>query len=238
MDTPSPQPIPPAQPVTPLPPPQGMGCFAKGCLTLVIACFILMVALIAGGWFALNRAVHIFTSTEPADVAVQQATSAETQAAEEKANALRTAVRNNQETTVEFTATDLNALIANDPDFRGMRGRARVAIANSKISLDVSAPLGSMKWSRLRNRWFNGHVELTFSYVDDNFNVDINSAEANGHSVPSALLNSEFTSSFNRSLNESFRRESRRHPERDELWRHIKMISVQNDKVIVTTRSG
>jgi hypothetical protein len=43
--------------------------------------------------------------------------------------------------------------------------------------------------------------------------------------------------SFNRSFNESFHRESGKHADANNLWRHIKMASLQNDKLVVTTRA-
>jgi hypothetical protein len=222
---------------TPPPAPRGMGCFAKGCLTLIIVVLVLGAVLIGGGFFVVNRAIHIFTATAPAQIQMRPATSAELQVAEAKLDTLRSAVRNRQEATVEFNADEINALISNEPEFRGARGHARVAIANSIASLELSAPLDSMRWNWLKGRWFNGNVQFGFSYVDDNLNFDIRSAEANGHQFPRAILTSEFMQSFNRSFNESFHRESGKHANTNDLWRHIKMASLQNDKLIVTTRS-
>src|SRR5882762_7536950 len=221
---------------TPGPAPGGMGCFAKGCLSLIIAGLVLVAVVVGGGFFLLNRAVQVFTSTQPVQIQVRPATPAELQVAEAKLDTLRSAVRNHQEATIEFNANEINALITNEPEFRGARGHARVAIANSIASLDVSAPLDSMHWKRLKGRWFNGNIELGFSYVDDNFNFDIRSAEANGHQFPRWILNSDFLQSFNRSFNESFHRESAKHAEANNLWRHIKMASLQGDKLVVITR--
>jgi len=222
---------------TPPPAPSGMGCFAKGCLTLIIAGVILVAVFVGGSFFLLNRAIHVFTSTEPVQIQVRPATPAELQVAKAKLDTLRSAVRNHQESTIEFSPNEINALIANEPEFRGAAGRARVAIAGSIASLDVSAPLGSMHWNQLKGRWFNGNIQFGFSYVDDNFNFDIRSAEASGHQFPRVILTSEFMQSFNRSFNESFHRESGKHADANNLWRHIKMASLQNDKLVVTTRS-
>jgi hypothetical protein len=221
---------------TPQPAPSGMGCFAKGCLILIIAGLVLVAVLVAGSFFVLNRATQVFTSTQPVQIQVRQATPAERQVAKAKLDTLRSAARNHQETTIEFNADEINALIANEPEFRGARGHVRVAIANSIASLDVSAPLDSMHWKRLKGRWFNGNIQFGFSYVDDNFNFDIRSAEANGHQFPRAILTSDFLHSFNRSLNESFHRESAKHADANNLWRHIKLASLQGDKLVVTTR--
>jgi hypothetical protein len=43
--------------------------------------------------------------------------------------------------------------------------------------------------------------------------------------------------SFNRTFNESFHRESAKHPDANNLWRHIKMASLQGDKLVLTTRA-
>jgi len=203
---------------TPGPAPSGMGCFAKGCLSLIIAGLVLVAVFVGGTFFVLNRALNAFTSTQSVQIQVRQATPTERQVAKAKLDTLRSAARNHQEATIEFNADEINALIANEPEFRGARGHMRVAIANSIASIDVSAPLDSMHWRRLKGRWFNGNIEFGFSYVDDNFSFD-------------------FMQSFDRSFNESFHRESAKHPDANNLWRHVKMASLQGDKLVVTTRT-
>ncbi len=221
----------------PPPAPSRMGCFAKGCLTLVIAVVVLGVVLIGGVLFVAYRGINMFTATTPVQIQTRPVTPAELQVARAKLDSLRSAIRNRVETTIEFTADDVNALLQNEPEFREARNHARVAIANSIVSLDLSAPLSSAQWSRLKGRWFNGNIQFGFSYVDDNFNFDVRSAEANGYQFPRALLTAEFMQSFNRTFNDSFHRESARHGDASDLWRHIRMATVQNDKLIVTTRA-
>ena len=218
-----------------------MGCFAKGCLSLVVIVVVLGTVLIGGGVFVVNRGINMFTAAAPVQFQMRPATSAELQLAKAKLDSLRSAIRNRVETTIEFTAGDINALLQNEPEFRGARNHSRVAMANSIVSLDFSAPLDSAHWSRLssrlKGRWFNGNIQFGFSYVDDNFNFDVRSAEANGYQFPRVLLSAEFMQSFNRSFNDSFRRESARRGDATDLWRNIRMATVQNDKLIVTTRA-
>ena len=85
-----------------------------------------------------------------------------------------------QATTVEFTAADLNALLDRDPDFSAVRGRARIDIANSIMTITLSAPLDDIPWARLRRRWFNASAAFGFAYAFGMFRVDLKSAEANG----------------------------------------------------------
>src|SRR5256885_16330798 len=105
-----------APPITQTPPqpaPSGMGCFAKGCLTLIIAGLVLAAAFVGGTFFVLNRAINVFTSTQPVQIQVRQAMPAERQAAEAKLDTLRSAARNHQGTKIEFHADEINALNAN-----------------------------------------------------------------------------------------------------------------------------
>jgi hypothetical protein len=224
---------PPVDQLPPPPPRRRSGCF-KSCIGVVIAGFLFVVLVIVGAWLACNHIIHAFTGANARDVQIAQVSPQQLQAAEAKMQMLRAAIRNQQEKSIEFTAADLNALIANDPGFRGARGRAYFAIADSIVCLDLSVPLSSIPSKLLNSRWFNGRVRFGVSYVDDEFSFNAKSVEANGHSVPRALFSSEFSRSFNRSFNASFHRQARGH--RDDFWRHLKMISAQDDKLIVTTR--
>ena len=226
---------PPVRQTPPPPVPRGIGCFAKGCLTLVVIVVVLGIVMIGGGLFVVNRGINMFTANAPVQIQMRSATPTELQLAKAKLDSLRSAIRNRAETTIEFTADDINALLQNEPEFRGARNHSRVGIADSIVSLDLSAPLDSAQWSRLKRRWFNGNIQFGFSYVDDNFNFDVRSAEANGYQFPRVLL--KLMQSFNRSLNDSFRRESARHGDATDLWRNIRMATVQNDKLVVTTRA-
>src|SRR5438045_9437178 len=83
---------------TPPPAPSGMGCFAKGCLTLVVATFALLVAFVGGGLFLVNRGLNLFTATTPVQIQSRPASSAELQRAEATLDYLRCAVSNTQAT--------------------------------------------------------------------------------------------------------------------------------------------
>src|SRR5438034_9608900 len=155
---------------------RGMVCLAYGCLSIIIVGLVLVVVFVGGSVFVLNRAIHVFTSTEPVQIQVRQSTPAELEVAKAKLDTLRSAARNHQETTIEFNANEINALIANEPEFRGAAGHARVAVANSIASLDVSAPLDSMHWKRLNGRWFNANITFHLSSREQNDNFHIPSA--------------------------------------------------------------
>jgi hypothetical protein len=141
MDVPPPQ-----QPAPPPPQPQyipkssGVGCFGAGCLTLLVIGFLFIAALVGGSWYLVTKGIDMFTSPQPVDVAMPMPTEAEYTAANEKSNQLRTALRNKQGATFTFTAAELNALIARDPDLVPHKGKVRFAIDDSIATVDERAP--------------------------------------------------------------------------------------------------
>ena len=231
---------PPPPPLPSQPPVQlareGMGCFAKGCLTILIVGFLLLACGLGGTWYFYVKMVDNLTSLESADVQVQPPSEGQFQTAETSMNRLREAVAKNKETTVEFTAADLNALFARDAAFSEWRGKIRVEIANSTMTIAVSAPLHSIPLPRVRKRWFNGTARFSFTYDAGTFSFDIKSAEAGGHQVPDIFLSESTISSFNDSMNKSFRNEVRENNQGSEFWDHVKRMSLEGDKLVVTTQ--
>jgi hypothetical protein len=238
-----PPPPPPAAPVPPIqpapvyypPPRSGMGCFAKGCLTVLIVGFLCIAVVGVGGWIFYKKTFKNLTSTEPVDVQVQKPTADQVKTADDSAARLDEAIARNQETTLEFTGPELNYLLQRNSDLDFLRGRTRIDIADSTMTLAVSAPLDSLHWPGLRGRWFNGNVRFSLTYTSGEFQLEMISAEANGNQFPSSLLSS-FNSTFNESMNEAFRKEIRKTNRESEFWSHVKSVSLQGDKLIITTK--
>jgi hypothetical protein len=219
----------------PLPRQKGAGCFAKGCLIIVIAGIVLLGLGGIGAWFLYGKAIALFTASEPTDIRIEQPTDADLRAAEQQLNRLRQAIANNEEIRVEFTGTDVNTLIARDPGFVGMKNRVRVAIADSVMTLELSAPLNSVPLPKLKGRWFNGTARLGFSFALGQFVFDPRSVEANGRVLPAEFF-AGFTPPFNRSLNDSFRQSLEKNEQQATFWKRIKTINIDGDKLVIVTQ--
>jgi len=211
-----------------------MGCFAKGCLTLVVVVFVLVAGIIGGAWFLYGKAINLFTSTQPVNVPVEQPTDAQFQAAEAKLARLHQAIANNQEIAIDFTAADINALIARDPGFAGVRGRVHVAIADSIVTLQLSAPLTHLPLPKLKERWFNGTARFEFTYHLGQFLIGAKSAEANSRAFPEQFFAS-FNASFNRSLNQRFQQDLQKNQQEATFWKRIKAMDVNGDRLVIQT---
>ena len=230
--------VPPLQPAPQYypPPRQGMGCFAKGCLTVLVLGFLGLAILGVSGWFLYKKTVNNLTSTEPADIRVEPPTPEQIKTAEESKTRLDEAIARNKETTIEFTGPEINLLLQRNSDWDFLRGRTRIDIADSTMTVALSAPLDVLRWPGLKRRYFNGTLRFSMTYASDRFELEIISADANGNQFPSSLLSS-FNSSFNDSMNDEFRKELRQNNRESEFWTHVKSIVLKDDKLVITTKA-
>lgn len=236
---PPPPSVPPVQPAAPYypPPRSGSGCCAKGCLTLLILGFLFILIVGGGGWYFYKKTFTNLTSTAPIDVQVQPPTAAQQKSAEESSTRLNEAIARNQETTIELTGPELNVLLQRNADWDFLRGRTRIEIADSNMTVAVSAPLDRLPWPGLKGRWFNGTLRFSMTYsTGRGFEIDIISVEANGNEFPTSFL-SAFNSSFTDSMNDEFQKELRRHNRETEFWNHVKSIALRGDKLVITTKA-
>ena len=211
-----------------------MGCFAKGCLVVVVVGALLVGVCGVGVWFFYGRTVTTFTSPQPTDVRIENVSDADLRSAEDKLNRLGQATANNREMTVELTANELNAMIAREPLFAELNNHVRVAITDSILTLEVSAPLGQTALPKLKGRWFNGTARVSFSFGNEEFLFELKSGEANGHRLPQEFFIG-FAPTFNSSFNKAFHKELEKNDQAAIFWNHIKNISVNGDKLVVTT---
>lgn len=234
----------PPQPPAPLPPKSGMGCFARGCLALIIVLVAIVVVGGGGAWWIYSRVVNGFTADRAANVAIDEPAPVVIQQARSRLQQLQDAVRNRTDSTITFSAADLNALIAHEPSFANLRGKVRVNIPGDEMILDLSAPLDTVPLPKFKGRWFNGRSQFGFNYDGTDFFFSARALEANGRRIE-ASGNSAFTSSFlqsfssgfTRSFNESFHKGQRNNLQSHEFWDRIKSMSIKSGQLVVETKS-
>jgi hypothetical protein len=212
-----------------------MGCFAKGCLTVLVLGFFLVAAVGLGGWWFYKKTFNSLTSAGPSDVRIEAPTPEVIQKAESSQARLDEAIARNQEATVEFTGPELTVLLAREADLDFLRDRCRIEIANSLMTVTLSAPLNRLPWPGVKGRWFNGTLRFSLEYANGSFELDILSAEANGREFPDVML-SAFNTSFEEAMNTSFQDEVRRNDRNTEFWNHVKTMKLQGDKLVLTTK--
>ncbi|MEP6809098.1 MAG: hypothetical protein ABI992_02565 [Chthoniobacterales bacterium] len=233
---------PPAQqsavPPVPVPPSKGgCACCAMGCTSIFVIALVALALLLGGTWWLGEKLLDNYTSSESIAVQVPTPTEAEVSAATAKLSTLQQAMRDRQSITVELTAADVNTLIARAPEFEQMRGKFRVAMADSIMTLDMSVPLSSIEIPKIRHRWLNGTARFGFLFSEDAFVFNLRSLNVNGRDLSLKFLHS-LDSSFNSSFNQGFEKSLRENERSREFWGNVKAMEVTADKLVITTKGA
>jgi hypothetical protein len=185
------------------PPKRGMGCFGKGCLTLIILAILVVVVGVGGTYWSLR---HIYLSDKPAPIPqtsppseTEAATPGETSVAtpgeksaevRERLDTMKKAAKAHEQTGVELTAADINALIAAN---RKSRGTASVGINDTVLQAQFSIPLEKLDVPfrnafGLNDRYLNASVTIVAPPGTNANSVQLSEVTLNGHSVSTGLL--------------------------------------------------
>lgn len=182
--------------IEPPPKQKGMGCLGKGCLLIVVFLVLLVVAFFIGGYAGIR---YVVTSPKPREIPRVETSEAEQQAVRDRWDEFEAASRNKPEATsspdgtpvpevtppanrIEFTANDINQLIAKG---RKTRGRAFVSIDNDIARIQVSIPLEKVGF---HGRYLNGEFAVHASADRDPRNVQVTQISLSGVDVPEAVL--------------------------------------------------
>src|SRR5438552_9195311 len=185
------------------PPKRGMGCFAKGCLIFIVLAILLVVIGIGGSFWSVR---HVYLSDKPAPIpqaptpsetgvvtpgGTSVPTPSETSAAiHERLDTMKQAARAHERTGVEFTAADINALIAANKKSRGM---ASVGISDTALQAQFSIPLQRLDVPfrnalGLGDRYLNATVTKVAQPGTNASSVQLSEVTLNGHSISAGLL--------------------------------------------------
>lgn len=184
-------------------PKRGMGCFGKGCLLLLIFGILLVVVGIGGTYWSVrhvylsDKAAPIPEATAPPETTA--ATPGETSVApareksaevRERLDTMKKAARAHEQTDVELTAADINALIAAN---RKSRGTASVGINDTVLLAQFSIPLERLDVPfrnafGLADRYLNATVTITAPPGTNASSVQLSEVTLNGHTIPAGLL--------------------------------------------------
>jgi hypothetical protein len=189
---------------------RGMGCFAKGCLILIVLAVLLVVIGVGGSYWSVR---HVYLSDKPAPIPEASTPSETTSAAtpgvtsmatpppsersaavRERLDTMKQAARAHEPNEVILTAADINSLIAAN---RKSSGMASVGINGNVAQVLISIPLERLNVPLrdtfgLSDRYLNATVTIVAPPGTNASNVQLSEVKINGHSVPANLLDGGF----------------------------------------------
>ncbi len=184
------------------PPPQrkGMGCFARGCLILLVFALVLILACCAGLYWGYRQhsavvrgayflaKTHVITDS-PRPVPQYNAPEQEIQAVKGRWQNFEHAVRERQPVEIELTADDINGLIAAN---RHARGKVFVSIEGNRLFLQTSVPLN--KYLGQSRYYLSGDITIQSGAAASLAKPRLESVAVNSQAVPHDLLDWKYRS--------------------------------------------
>jgi len=216
------------------PPPrrQGFGCFARGCLILLVFAIVLAIACFAGMYWGFQRhsaivhGIYWLAKTHsiaeaPVPVPEFNASENQIQSVRERWQDFEQKTRAGQPAEIELTADDINTLIVTNRD---IRGKVFVSIDGSQVRLQASIPFGELIGRR--GYYFNGEITVEFKDAESLENPQLNRLIVNGEQVPSDLLDWRYRSRRLRDYVADYRNDL-----------NVGSIAVRDGKVILRSRT-
>src|SRR5881628_1975818 len=184
------------------PPPrrQGLGCFARGCLILLVFGIVLAIACFAGMYWGFQRHSAIVHgiywlakthSIAEAPVPVPEFNPSENQiqSVRERWQDFEQKTRAGQPAEIELSGDDINSLIATSDD---LRGKIFASVEGNQLRLQASVPIGGFLGRP--GYYFNGDVIIELNGAQSLDNPQFRSVTVNGEKVPSDFLNWKYRS--------------------------------------------
>ena len=181
---------------------KGLGCFARGCLTLSIFAIVLAIAGFAGLYWGLHRNSALFYGSywlaktrsiaeAPMPVSEFRASDQQLQSFRERWQDFEQKTRAGQPAEIEFSADDINALIATT---EGVRGKVFVSIDGNLLRFQASVPIGGFLGRP--GYYFNGDVIIELNGAESLDNAQFSRITINGEQVPTDFLNWKYRSRY------------------------------------------
>jgi hypothetical protein len=173
---------------------KGLGCFARGCLTLSIFAIVLAIAGFAGLYLGLHRNSALFYGSywlaktgslaqAPTPVPDFNASDQQIQLVQERWQDFEQKTRAGQAAEIELSADDINALIATSED---LRGKVFASIDGNLLRLQASVPIGGFLGRP--GYYFNGNVIIELEGVQSFDGPRFRRITINDEKVPTDFL--------------------------------------------------
>ena len=179
---------------------KGLGCFARGCLILLVFAIVLAIACFAGMYWGLHRHSALFYGSywlaktrsiaeAPAPVPEFSASDQQIQRVRERWQDFEQKTRAGQPAEIELSADDINALIATSRD---VRRKVFASIDGNQLRLQVSLPIGEVLGRP--GYYFNGDVVIELKGAESLDSPQFSRITINGEQAPTDFLNWKYRS--------------------------------------------
>jgi hypothetical protein len=155
------------------------GCLGRGCLFMFGLFVLLMIAFFIGAYVGIR---YVVTSPKAREIPLVETSEQEQKAVQARWDEVEKVEPRTQPTRIEFSANDINQLIAAS---RKLKGKVFVSIENNAARVQVSFPLDRLGF---RGRYLNGDFMVHPAADRNPRNLSVTQTPLSGVDVPEAVL--------------------------------------------------
>ncbi len=232
----------PNQPGYPPPTRQGMGCVAKGCITVVAIVMVLGVLFVGAATYLFHN-LPAFHTASPVAIRTFPASDAQYQDVLARETAFIKALNAGQAGTLALSADDLNTLVARDPDWKDVRGKMYLSIEKNELVAESSFPIpddaGRFGGGGAPRGYFNGRIRFAASYSGGELTLFVRRIESmDGKPLSDLMLSLLNRLDLAASFNQNMRDEQRKGTAWAEAMPKVQKVVVENDHIVATAVEG
>ena len=213
------------------------GCFFYGCITVLIVMVLVGIAFFFAVRYTVTKIASIveqYTETKPMPLPAVQMSATDYEQLDKRVTAFADAVNARKATPpLVLTGDEINALIANNPAWKGLKGKVYLTIEGDQIKGKVSIPMNDLAQvpllSRLKGRYLNGSAAFKVALANGVLVVTLQSLEAKGQS-PSPQVMAQL-----KSVN--FAQNSAQDPKTQEMIGRFDHIEIKDGKITIKVRA-
>ncbi|HVV71892.1 MAG TPA: hypothetical protein VHI52_10395 [Verrucomicrobiae bacterium] len=164
------------------------GCLFYGCLAGIVC---LVAILVAGllGLHELRRMLDKYTDTKPLPLPAVTISQQDYEQLQRRVDNFRDDLKaGRQAQKLELSSNEINALIAQDPDFKALKGKVYVTIEGDRLGAQISLPMQEMGLPRFKGRYLNGKGTFALTLRNGILDVRAEELEVKGKPVPPTYM--------------------------------------------------
>lgn len=159
-----------------------------GCITGVVCLVAILVAFLLG-LHLFKKMLNEFTDTQPMPLPSVQMPAAQVEQVQRHVAVFREALRAGKTPpALELSSDEINALIANDPEFQGLRGKLYVTLEGDKVKGQLSVPMSHIGLPLFHGRYLNGAGTLSVSFQNGNLRITPQEILVKGKPLPGVYM--------------------------------------------------
>jgi dTDP-4-dehydrorhamnose reductase len=208
------------------------GAWNGGCLVLLFACFLVILAL---AWGAISTYQGAYQMTSPSPRVFEPVpSSTEVEAFHQKIQGIKDSISRREETEFRFSANDLNAWFFGEGRNTDLADHLRFRTEADWLVVDLSVPLTFMAdvpfLPSIRSRYFDGRMAGRLVVEKGELKIQSIDLEGNGKRLPWLFTGQSYKQTITDAMNQGIQT---RLPEGDQFLHRIESIRVENNEIIL-----